>query len=82
MGLVDFMNFDVMVWYQFYLCWFIVQGVDCFKIDFGECIFIDVVWVDGVDLECMYNFYVDLYNCVVYEVLIEMCGEGDVVVFV
>lgn len=58
------------------------MGVDCFKIDFGECILMDVQWFDGFDLQKMYNYYVYIYNELVWNVLKEIVGVEEVVLFV
>lgn len=58
------------------------MGVDCFKIDFGECILIDVQWFDGFDLQKMYNYYVYIYNELVWNVFKDIVGEEEVVLFV
>ncbi|WP_334152887.1 alpha-xylosidase [Microbacterium sp.] len=81
MGLVDFTNPDATAWYQGHLRRLIAQGVDCFKTDFGERIPTDVVWADGADPERMHNRYTDLYNRAVFEVLTDVRGEGDAVLF-
>ena len=57
------------------------QGVDAFKTDFGERIPLDVVWHDGSDPERMHNYYTQLYNKAVFEVLEEERGVGDAVLF-
>ncbi|MEI7294816.1 TIM-barrel domain-containing protein [Paraburkholderia tropica] len=57
------------------------MGVDCFKTDFGERIPTDVIYHDGSDLQKMHNDYSYLYNKVVLDVLREVRGEGEAVVF-
>ncbi|WP_449386120.1 alpha-xylosidase [Cellulomonas soli] len=81
MGLVDFTNPDAVAWYQGKLKVLLDQGVDCFKTDFGERIPTDVVWHDGSDPERMHNYYSQLYNQVVFDLLREERGEGEAVVF-
>lgn len=81
MGLVDFTNPDATAWYQSKLRALVDQGVDCFKTDFGERIPLDVVYADGSDPERMHNWYTQLYNQAVFEVLQETKGPGDAVVF-
>jgi alpha-D-xyloside xylohydrolase len=81
MGLVDFTNPDATAWFQGKLRALQAQGVDAFKTDFGERIPTDVVWHDGSDPERMHNWYTQLYNQAVFEVLEEVRGEGDAVVF-
>ncbi|GAA0965477.1 alpha-xylosidase [Frigoribacterium faeni] len=81
MGLVDFTNPDATEWFQGKLRELQAQGVDAFKTDFGERIPTDVVWHDGSDPERMHNWYTQLYNKAVFDVLEEVRGEGDAVVF-
>ncbi|WP_341946025.1 alpha-xylosidase [Microbacterium sp. LWH11-1.2] len=81
MGLVDFTNPDATAWYQSKLRALIGQGVDCFKTDFGERIPTDVVWADGADPERMHNLYTELYNRAVFEVLTDVRGDGEAVLF-
>ena len=45
------------------------MGVDCFKTDFGERIPTDVVYHDGSDPVKMHNYYTQLYNKSVFELL-------------
>jgi alpha-D-xyloside xylohydrolase len=81
MGLVDFTNPEATAWFQGHLRDLQAQGVDAFKTDFGERIPTGVVWHDGSDPERMHNFYAQLYNRAVFDVLEEVRGEGDAVVF-
>ena len=81
MGLVDFTNPDAAAWYQGKLRRLLDQGVDSFKTDFGERIPLDVVYADGSDPERMHNYYTLLYNQAVFDVLREVRGEGDAVLF-
>ncbi|MES2867068.1 alpha-xylosidase [Microbacterium profundi] len=81
MGLVDFTDPDAVAWYQSKLRGLIDQGVDCFKTDFGERIPTDVVWADGSDPARMHNLYAQLYNRAVHDVLTEVRGEGEAVLF-
>ncbi|MBF4561548.1 alpha-xylosidase [Microbacterium sp. VKM Ac-2870] len=81
MGLVDFTNPDATAWYQGKLHALLEQGVDCFKTDFGERIPTDVVWADGSDPHRMHNFYTELYNRAVHDVLVESRAENDAVLF-
>jgi alpha-D-xyloside xylohydrolase len=81
MGLVDFTNPEATAWFQGHLRDLQAQGVDAFKTDFGERIPTGVVWHDGSDPERMHNLYAQLYNQAVFEVLEEVRGEGDAVVF-
>jgi alpha-D-xyloside xylohydrolase len=81
MGLVDFTNPDAAAWYQGKLRRLLDQGVDSFKTDFGERIPLDIVYADGSDPERMHNYYTLLYNQAVFDVLREVRGEGDAVLF-
>ncbi|MFB2600026.1 alpha-xylosidase [Herbiconiux sp. P17] len=81
MGIVDFTNPAAVAWFQSHLRRLIDQGVDCFKTDFGERIPTDVVWHDGSDPERMHNWYAQLYNQAVFDVLSETRGVGEAVVF-
>jgi len=81
MALVDFTNPDAVAWYQGKLRRLLDQGVDCFKTDFGERIPVEVDYFDGSSPERMHNWYTQLYNQAVFEVLEEQRGAGDAVVF-
>ena len=82
MAIVDFTNKDARKWYQEKLKVLLDMGVDCFKTDFGERIPTeDVVWADGKDPKRMHNFYTYLYNETVFELLKEVKGEGEAIVF-
>ncbi|MEU3520411.1 alpha-xylosidase [Streptomyces sp. NPDC006654] len=81
MALVDFTSPAARDWYAAKLAALLVQGVDCFKTDFGERVPVDVAWSDGSDPERMHNYYTYLYNRTVFEVLRKHRGEGEAVVF-
>lgn len=81
MGLVDFTNPDATAWFQDKLRRLFEQGVDAIKTDFGERIPTDVVWHDGSSPDVMHNWYTQLYNKAVFEVLEEHRGQGDAVLF-
>ena len=82
MAIVDFTNKDARKWYQDKLKALLDMGVDCFKTDFGERIPTeDVIWADGKDPKRMHNFYTYLYNETVFELLKEVKGEGEAIVF-
>ncbi|MFE9886165.1 alpha-xylosidase [Streptomyces scopuliridis] len=81
MGLVDFTHPGARAWYAGKLRALTRQGVDCFKTDFGERVPTDVVWHDGADPERMHNYYTQLYNETVFQVLTEERGENDAVLF-
>ncbi|MFF5973088.1 alpha-xylosidase [Streptomyces sp. NPDC012769] len=81
MALVDFTNPAARAWYTDKLRTLLDTGVDCFKTDFGERIPTDVVWHDGSDPERMHNYYTHLYNEAVFELLREVRGEGEALLF-
>ncbi|MBQ8897829.1 MAG: alpha-xylosidase [Clostridia bacterium] len=77
----DFTNPDAAEWYKNKLRALMAQGVDCFKTDFGERIPTDVAWFDGSDPEKMHNYYAYLYNKLVFDVIAEVKGEKEAIVF-
>lgn len=81
MALVDFTNPAACEWYASYLRDLVDQGVDSFKTDFGERIPTDVVYFDGSDPQKMHNYYTQIYNKVVFEVLEEKLGKNEAAVF-
>jgi len=81
MGIVDFTNPDACTWFKEKLAALLDMGVDCFKTDFGERIPTDVVWHDGSDPMQMHNYYAQLYNQVVFELLEEKRGKGEAALF-
>lgn len=83
MGLVDFTNPAAAAWYVRCLHTLFDQGVDAIKTDFGERVpSRDVAWHDpSVDPEKMHNYYVFLYNKVVYEALQQRYGADQAVLF-
>lgn len=82
MAIVDFTNPDATRWYQDKLRHLMHQGVDCFKTDFGERIPTDgVVFHDGSDPHTMHNYYSYLYNKVVYDLIAQVRGEDQAILF-
>lgn len=81
MAVVDFTNPEACTWYAEQLRQLLNMGVDCFKTDFGERIPTDIVYFDGSDPLKMHNYYTYLYNKVVFELLKEVKGEREAVVF-
>ncbi|WP_017472497.1 alpha-xylosidase [Amphibacillus jilinensis] len=81
MGIVDFTNRDAVQWFQGHLRQLTDMGVDAFKTDFGERIPTDVIYHDGSNSEKMHNYYAHLYNQVVFDLLKEVKGEQEAIVF-
>jgi alpha-D-xyloside xylohydrolase len=81
MGFVDFTNPAARAWYAGKLKALLDMGVDTFKTDFGERIPTDVAYADGSDPERMHNYYTYLYNQTVFELLEQVKGRGEAVVF-
>ena len=81
MAIVDFTSPAATAWFQDKLRVLLDSGVDAFKTDFGERIPLDVVYADGSDPERMHNWYTQLYNRAVFEVLEERRGVGEAVLF-
>lgn len=81
MGLVDFTNPDAWKWYQGKLKVLLDQGVDSFKTDFGERIPTDVEYFDGSDPVKMHNYYTQMYNQCVFELLEEYKGKNEACLF-
>lgn len=81
LAFVDFTNAAARDWYAGKLRILLDMGVDSFKTDFGERIPIQVHYSDGSDPERMHNYYTYLYNRTVFELLREVKGDGEAVVF-
>lgn len=81
MGVVDFTNPQACRWYTDKLRTLLEMGVDCFKTDFGERIPVDVSYFDGSDPYAMHNYYTYLYNQCVFNLLKEVKGENEAVLF-
>ena len=93
MALVDFTNPEAVKWYQGYLEELVDMGVDSFKTDFGERIPVrdsfygkraeqcGIVYFDGSDPDKMHNYYTQLYNRAVYEVLERKLGKNEACLF-
>jgi alpha-D-xyloside xylohydrolase len=81
MALVDFSNPAARAWYAGKLRRLLDMGVDCFKTDFGERIPTDVAYFDGADPQRMHNYYAQLYNQTVFDLLRAERGDGEAVVF-
>src|SRR5829696_5202152 len=81
MALVDFTNPAARSWFGGKLTALLEMGVDAFKSDFGERIPLEVVWFDGSDPERMHNYYTQLYNSTVFDVLLAHRGQNEAVLF-
>jgi alpha-D-xyloside xylohydrolase len=81
MGIVDFTNPAACDWFAAKLRALLDLGVDAFKTDFGERIPTDAAWFDGSDPQRMHNYYSFLYNRTVFNLLKEVRGEDEAVVF-
>jgi len=81
LAIVDFTNPAAAKWYTDKLRIVLDCGVDCFKTDFGERIPIDVKYYDGSNPRAMHNYYTFLYNKAVFDLLREVKGEGEAVLF-
>ena len=81
LAIVDFTNPAAVEWYQGHLRRLMAMGVDCFKTDFGERIPVDCIYFDGSDPHKMHNFYSFLFNKAVFEVVEDVRGKNDVVLF-
>lgn len=55
--------------------------IGAIKTDFGERIPRDVVWHDGAPKLSMHNWYTELYNQTVFEVIEEVYGAGKACLF-
>ena len=82
MAIVDFTNPRAVAWYQGHLRRLLEMGVDCFKTDFGERIpDTGVMYHDGSDPVEMHNLYPLQYNEAVFNLIREVRGDDDAVVF-
>ncbi len=81
MAIVDFTNPEACEWYAEKLRALCDMGVDYFKTDFGERIPTDVVYHNGADPIAMHNYYTELYNETVFNVLKEYYGENGACLF-
>jgi alpha-D-xyloside xylohydrolase len=81
MAIVDFTNPAAREWFKAKLRPLVAMGVDCFKTDFGERIPTDVVYHDGAEPGRMHNYYAQLYNQTVFELLEEERGRDEAVLF-
>jgi alpha-D-xyloside xylohydrolase len=80
-AIIDFTNSKAVKWYKEKLTELLDMGVDSFKTDFGERIPTDAVYADGSDPFRMHNYYTQLYNQAVYDLLKKKRGEHEAVLF-
>lgn len=81
LAVVDFTNPAAAKWYRDKLSTLLDMGVDSFKTDFGERIPVDCVYHDGSNPHRMHNYYTQLYNKEVFDLLVERRGEKEAVLF-
>ncbi|GAK53867.1 glycoside hydrolase, family 31 [Candidatus Moduliflexus flocculans] len=81
LAFVDFTNPAACRWYADKLKMLMAMGADTFKTDFAESAPEDAVYFNGQSGKAMHNMYTLLYNQVVFEVLEEVRGKGDALVF-
>lgn len=81
MGFVDFTKPEACAWYAAKLEKLMDMGVDCFKTDFGESVPVDAVYENGSDPVKMHNYYTQMYNKTVFDVLERRRGKGEAVLF-
>jgi alpha-D-xyloside xylohydrolase len=81
LGIIDFTNPEAVEWYRNKLVKLLDMGVDSFKTDFGERIPVDATYYDGSDPHKMHNYYAQLYNEIVFDLLKEKRGENEAILF-
>ncbi|MGO4937860.1 alpha-xylosidase [Fundicoccus sp. Sow4_H7] len=81
LAVIDFTNPEAVTWYTDKLRGLLDMGIDSFKTDFGERIPVDVVYHDGSDPHRMHNYYTQLYNQIVFELIEEEKGKNEAVLF-
>ncbi|MCL1883005.1 MAG: alpha-xylosidase [Defluviitaleaceae bacterium] len=81
LAIVDFTNPAAGEWYKDHLRRLMAMGVDCFKTDFGERIPVDGVYFDGSCPHKMHNYYAFQYNQLVFDVVEEVQGKNNAVLF-
>ncbi|WRT64223.1 uncharacterized protein IL334_001152 [Kwoniella shivajii] len=82
MGLIDFTNPEAYKWYAGLIRTLLDTGVDTIKTDFGERIpHLDVVYHDGSDPWKMHNYYAQIYNKCVFDVIKDKFGDHEAALF-
>ena len=77
----DFTNPEACKWFKGKLKKLLDMGIDSFKTDFGESAPDDAVYFDGSNPKKMHNYYPYIYNKLVFELLEEVKGKNEAVVF-
>ncbi len=80
-AIVDFTDPDAVEWWQAKHRRLLEQGVAVFKTDYGEYVPEDAVFANGKSGASMHNLYPYLYNRAVYEVVGEVNGTDEAVVW-
>ncbi|WP_433627698.1 alpha-xylosidase [Halomicrococcus sp. NG-SE-24] len=80
-ALVDFTDPDAVEWWKDKHRSLLEMGVDVFKTDYGEYVPEDAVFANGKNGQSMHNLYPYLYNEAVYEVVGEVNGEDEGIVW-
>ena len=82
MGILDVTNPEARAWYCTHLRRILDMGIDCLKTDFGERIPVrGIRYSDMSSPLHMHNYYTFLYNQMVFDLLRDVRGEGEAVLF-
>lgn len=76
-AIVDFTNPEACRWYQDKVRNILKGGADVLKTDFGEDIPYDAVFYNGKTGREMRNQYSEIYNCAVFQIVKEMKGDSE-----
>lgn len=80
-AIVDFTDPDAAAWWQEKHRRLLRMGIEVFKTDYGEGVPADGVFANGLTGRTMHNVYPLLYNRTVYEVIEEVNGEDEALVW-